>query len=229
MKTLMHVFLIISVIKMSNSSTPQKSPFKSSPKLTPLINCKRQEYLHWDDYFMATAVLSSQRSKDPVTQVGAVIVNEDNRIVAIGYNGFPSRCEDDEFPWYKASEIQDLLDEDQHLDPMNDKKMFVVHAEANAILNKNCANLKSTRLYTTLFPCNECAKLIVQSGISEVFYISDKYADKPIYRASRLMFAKARIDCKRYIPKQKKIVIDFDRILNEDVNLTQEMENIKLQ
>ncbi|XP_013115212.1 probable deoxycytidylate deaminase [Stomoxys calcitrans] len=214
---------------MTTNGLESKSSTHSSPgQLIPLMNCKRQDYLHWDDYFMATAVLSSQRSKDPVTQVGAVIVNEDNRIVAIGYNGFPSRCEDDEFPWYKLSEIEDQLDKDQQLDPMNDKKMFVVHAEANAILNKNCANLKNTRLYTTLFPCNECAKLIVQSGISKVFYISDKYADKPIYRASRLMFGKARIECERYVPKQKKIVIDFDRILNEDLNLTQEIENFRL-
>ncbi|XP_061393990.1 probable deoxycytidylate deaminase [Musca vetustissima] len=211
-------------------TTSTKSPLK----LTPLINCKRQDYLYWEDYFMATAVLSSQRSKDPVTQVGAVIVNEDNRIVAIGYNGFPSRCEDDEFPWYKASEIEELLEEDQQLDPMQDKKMFVVHAEANAILNKNCANLKGTRIFTTLFPCNECAKLIVQSGITKVYYISDKYADKPIYRASRLMFAKASIECVRYVPRQKKIVIDFERILDEDAaaaktqRLSQEIANIKL-
>uniref|UniRef100_A0A1I8MRB2 Probable deoxycytidylate deaminase n=1 Tax=Musca domestica TaxID=7370 RepID=A0A1I8MRB2_MUSDO len=211
----------------SNGFKSKSSP----PKLTPLINCKRQAYLHWEDYFMATAVLSAQRSKDPVTQVGAVIVNEDNRIVAIGYNGFPSRCEDDEFPWYKASEIEDLLEEDQQLDPMNDKKMFVVHAEANAILNKNCANLKGTRIFTTLFPCNECAKLIVQSGITKVYYISDKYAEKPIYRASRLMFARAGIECIPYVPRQKKIVIDFERILNEDaanLNLSQEMANVKL-
>ncbi|XP_023298700.2 probable deoxycytidylate deaminase [Lucilia cuprina] len=200
------------------------SPISSS-KLTPVINSKRQDYLHWDDYFMATAVLSSQRSKDPVTQVGAVIVNEDNRIVAIGYNGFPKSCEDDEFPWYKANDIKDIVED---FDPINDKKMFVVHAEANAILNKNCANLKNTRLYTTLFPCNECAKLIVQSGITKIYYMSDKYANKPIYRAARLMFSKAKIECQRYIPKKTKIVIDFEQILEVELNLSQEMENIKL-
>lgn len=200
----------------------------SSVKMTPLFNSKRQDYLHWDDYFMATAVLSSQRSKDPVTQVGAVIVNEDNRIVAIGYNGFPSKCEDDEFPWYKMSEVEDLVTGSDVLDPINDKKMFVVHAEANAILNKNCANLKNTRLYTTLFPCNECAKLIVQSGISQVFYMSDKYAEKPIYRASRIMFNKAKVQCSRYIPQKKKIVIDFEQLMDEDSTLAEEIENIKL-
>lgn len=201
------------------------SPTKTPTKLTPLLNSKRQDYLHWDDYFMATAVLSSQRSKDPVTQVGAVIVNEDNRIVAIGYNGFPTHCNDDEFPWYKAADVSDLVED---FDPINDKKMFVVHAEANAILNKNCANLKNTRLYTTLFPCNECAKLIVQSGISKIYYMSDKYAGKPKYRAARLMFAKANIECTRYIPSQNRIVIDFEQILEDDLNLTQELENIKL-
>lgn len=193
--------------------------------MSPILNSKRQDYLQWDDYFMATALLSAQRSKDPVTQVGAVIVNEDNRIVGIGYNGFPSKCEDDDFPWYKASDTKDIVDD---FDPIHDKKMFVVHAEANAILNRNCANLKNTRLYTTLFPCNECTKLIVQSAISKIYYMSDKYADKPKYRASRLMLTKAGIEYCRYKPMQKKIVINFQEIIDDELDLTQEMENVKL-
>lgn len=171
---------------------------------------------------MATAVLSAKRSKDPVTQVGAVIVNEDNRIVAIGYNGLPHKCNDDDFPWYKRKDIEGIVD------PINDKKMFVVHAEANAILNKNSASLKHTRLYTTLFPCNECAKLILQSGITKVCYISDKYAEKPVYRAARLMFDSAKIECVQYVPRASKITIDFNEILEADLNLTQEFENVQL-
>ncbi|XP_020801418.1 probable deoxycytidylate deaminase isoform X2 [Drosophila serrata] len=118
---------------------------------------KRNNYLHWDDYFMATSILSAKRSKDPVTQVGACIVDSQNRIVAIGYNGFPRNCSDDEFPWSKAKKSSD------DYDPLEDKTMYVVHAEANAILNSNGASLTGTRLYTTLFPCNECTKLIIQA------------------------------------------------------------------
>lgn len=165
---------------------------------------KRTSYLNWDDYFMATALLSSKRSKDPSTQVGAVIVDRDNRIVSIGYNGFPRGCDDDEFPWGK---------------PNNDyehKKMYVVHAEANAILNKNSANIKGMKLYTTLFPCNECAKLVVQSGITEIYYLSDKHEKNPAFRASKRMFDAVGIVYKQYLPTQKKITIDFEALISEN-------------
>ncbi|KAH8370033.1 hypothetical protein KR093_001993, partial [Drosophila rubida] len=160
---------------------------------------KRTDYLEWNDYFMATAILSAKRSKDPVTQVGACIVDKQNRIVAIGYNGFPRNCSDDIFPWLKNSS-----------DALENKKLYVVHAEANAILNSNGASLDGTRLYTTLFPCNECTKLIIQSGIQQIFYISDKYADKPIYKASKRMLNAVGIRYQQHIPVKKQIVIDFD-------------------
>ncbi|KAH8327359.1 hypothetical protein KR074_001403 [Drosophila pseudoananassae] len=185
-------------------------------------NLKRINYLHWDDYFMATSLLSAQRSKDPVTQVGACIVDSQNRIVAIGYNGFPRNCNDDEFPWTKAKKGT------EEFNPLEDKKMYVVHAEANAILNSNGARLNGTRLYTTLFPCNECAKLIIQSGISDILYLSDKYAEKPTYRASRRMLDAVGVGHRRHVPKQKQIIINFDDILDEDPNSSLNLNDLHL-
>ncbi|XP_044317633.1 probable deoxycytidylate deaminase [Drosophila rhopaloa] len=164
------------------------------------VSHKRKDYLPWDDYFMATALLSAERSKDPVTQVGACIVDSQNRIVSIGYNGFPRNCSDDEFPWTKSKVF------------LEDKKMYVVHAEANAILNNNGLNLTGTRLYTTLFPCNECAKLIIQVGISHILYLSDKYGAKPKYQASRRMLDAVGVTCTQYRPQRNNIVIDFKKI-----------------
>ncbi|XP_055853750.1 probable deoxycytidylate deaminase [Episyrphus balteatus] len=166
---------------------------------------QRTDYLSWEDYFMATALLTSQRSKDPVTQVGACIVDKDNLILAVGYNGFPRNCNDEEFPWCKDKE-----------NPFNDKKMYVVHAEANAILNKNSANLTGALLYTTLFPCNECTKIIIQSGIKEVIYVSDKHHEKPTYHASKRMLDAVGIKHRRYTPTKKKIVLDFDLFAGEE-------------
>ncbi|BFF98325.1 probable deoxycytidylate deaminase [Drosophila madeirensis] len=177
------------------------SPDKAVPEAA---SSKRQDYLHWDDYFMATSLLSAKRSKDPVTQVGACIVDQQKRIVAIGYNGFPRNCSDDEFPWSKCP------------DSLEDKKLYVVHAEANAILNSNGASLVDTTLYTTLFPCNECTKLIIQSGIKQVFYMSDKYAHKKTYRASRRMLNAVGVVCTRHVPAKKQIVIDFDAFLQDE-------------
>ena len=126
---------------------------------------KRQDYISWDEYFMGVALLSAKRSKDPSTQVGACIVNDKNKIVGAGYNGLPIGCSDDEFPWDKQGSFLDT------------KYPFVCHAELNAILNNIGMDLKGCRIYTALFPCNECSKAIIQSGISEVIYLSDKYAD----------------------------------------------------
>lgn len=136
---------------------------------------KRTDYIHWDEYFMGVAKLSAMRSKDPDTQVGACIVNRKNRIVGIGYNGFPVGIEDDAFPWDKT---------DSWLDS---KYPYVVHAEQNAILNAT-EPLDGATLYVTLFPCNECAKVILQSGITEVVYLEDKYHDRDVFVASRRMF-----------------------------------------
>jgi dCMP deaminase len=142
---------------------------------------KRENYISWDQYFMGVALLSAQRSKDPATQVGACIVNDKKRIVGIGYNGFPIGVEDDYFPWDKNGEW------------INSKYPYVVHAEPNAILNST-VSLENASLYVTLFPCNECAKLIIQSGIKEVVYLVDKYHDKDMFVASRRMFDAAGVE-----------------------------------
>lgn len=126
---------------------------------------KRVEYLTWDDYFMSVAYLSAQRSKDPNKQVGACIVSRSHVILGIGYNGFPRGCSDESLSWARESESQD---------PLETKYPYVCHAEMNAILNKNTSSLEGSRLYVTMFPCNECAKLIIQAGIVEVIYGEDK-------------------------------------------------------
>lgn len=157
--------------------------------------------LEWEEYFMGVAMLAAQRSKDPATQVGACIVNSEKNIVAIGYNGFPQNCSDDVFPWKKTSK-----------DPLENKYMYVCHAEVNAILNKNSIDVKGCDLYVALFPCNECAKIIIQSRIKEVVYLSDKYAEKPQTIASKKMFDAAGIRYRQFTPKHEKIVIDFSKI-----------------
>ncbi|DBA04601.1 TPA: hypothetical protein N0F65_012184 [Lagenidium giganteum] len=144
--------------------TQVKSPV-SSPPCAPVVR-KREDYLTWDDYFMSVAFLSAMRSKDPSTQVGACIVSPDNKIVGIGYNGFPNGCGDDNLPWARESSTGSALDT---------KYPYVCHAEMNAILNKNAADVRGCTIYVALFPCNECAKLIIQSGIARVMYCSDKY------------------------------------------------------
>jgi dCMP deaminase len=146
---------------------------------------KRSNYISWDEYFMGIALLSAQRSKDPSTQVGACIVNKRNKIVGAGYNGLPAGCNDDEFPWHREGDI------------LETKYPYVCHAELNAILNNIGIDLHGCRLYTTLFPCNECAKAIVQSGITEVVYLSDKYAGSNEHIASRKMLDSAAINCRK--------------------------------
>jgi dCMP deaminase len=130
---------------------------------------KREDYLSWDDYFMGVAFLSAMRSKDPSTQVGACIVSPEKKILGIGYNGFPWGCSDEELPWERKGSF------------LETKYAYVCHAELNAILNKNQSDIKGATLYVALFPCNECAKLIIQSGIKEVVYIGDKYHDQDIW------------------------------------------------
>lgn len=164
-------------------------------------NRKRDDFINWEEYFMATAFLAAKRSKDPVTQVGACIVNPEKKIVGVGYNGFPIGCDDDKFPWSKDTD-----------NPLLSKYMYVCHAEMNAILNKNCSDVKGCTLYVGLFPCNECAKIIIQSGIKEVVYISDKHKDKNHTKASKIMFDAVGIPYRQFVPKQKQIVIDFTEI-----------------
>jgi len=144
------------------------------------MNQKRNDYISWDRYFMGVAMLSALRSKDPNTQVGACIVNKKNRIVGIGYNGFPFGCDDDHFPWGNDEEF------------LNSKYPYVVHAEANAILNAN-ASVDECTIYVSLFPCHECAKLIIQSGIKEIVYLSDKYNNTDSDIASKKMLNAADV------------------------------------
>ena len=150
---------------------------------------KREDYITWDEYFMGVAELSALRSKDPSTQVGACIVSQVNKTLSMGYNGFPKGCSDDEFPWDKAHE-QD--------DPYNAKYFYTTHSELNAILNYRGGSLEGSKLYVTLFPCNECAKAIIQSGIKTLIYGSDKYADTPAVRASKRMLNAAGVRYYQY-------------------------------
>ena len=154
---------------------------------------KRTDYLTWDEYFMGIAELSAQRSKDPSTQVGACIVSQDNKILSVGYKGMPRACSDDEFPW------------DRQGGNLETKYFFVCHAELNAILNFRGGTLEGSRIYTTLFPCNECAKAIIQSGVSEIIYKSNKYADSDSVVASTLMFKAAGIKMTEYKMGNKEI------------------------
>lgn len=146
---------------------------------------------------MSIAMLSAMRSKDPSTQVGACIVNSEKRILSMGYNGMPKHCSDDEFPW------------DRDGSPLTSKYLFVCHAELNAILNCNSGSVKGCTVYSTLFPCNECAKAIIQSGIAEVVYMSDKYSESDSVLASKRMFDTAGVKYRLYTPTGKKINLEL--------------------
>jgi dCMP deaminase len=158
---------------------------------------KRTDYLSWDEYFMGVSLLSAQRSKDPNTQVGACIVNNNNKIVGIGYNGFPTGCSDDELPWEREGEFLDV------------KYPYVCHAELNAILNSHTNDLTGCRLYVALFPCNECAKSIIQSGIREVVYLFDKYAHTDEVKAAKRLFQMAGVRCRQLKVNKRSIVVHF--------------------
>jgi dCMP deaminase len=147
---------------------------------------------------MGVALLSGKRSKDPSTQVGACIVNTQNKIVGVGYNGLPIGISDDEFPWQKQGEFLDT------------KYPYVCHAELNAILNNIGISLHGCKIYTALFPCNECTKAIIQSGIGEVIYLSDKYATQDSFIASKKMLEKAGIMMRKMEAQQKHITLSFD-------------------
>ena len=159
---------------------------------------KRTDYISWDEYFMGIAMLAARRSKDPNTQVGACIVSQDNIIISTGYNGMPKGCSDDEFPWERAGENDAAT-----------KYPYVVHAELNAILNASGRDLRGSRIYVALFPCNECAKSIIQSGIQEVVYLSDKYADTMMTLVSKRMLDAAGVKYTRLHPKIQELTLDF--------------------
>jgi len=161
-----------------------------------LLNLQRKDYLDWDEYFMAIAKLSAMRSKDPNTQVGACVVSEDNRILSIGYNGTPNGFCDDCFPWKREGK------------PTETKYLYVVHAERNAILNYrgNTKDLENARIYVDLFPCNECAKEIIQSGIKEVIYLSDKYANSTETIVSKTLFDTCGVSYRQLNKEHQKVL-----------------------
>ncbi len=158
---------------------------------------KRTGYISWDEYFMGVALLSAKRSKDPSTQVGACIVNEKNKIVGAGYNGLPIGCDDDDFPWAKQGEFLDT------------KYPYICHAELNAILNNIGMDLKGCKIYTALFPCNECSKAIIQSRISEVIYLSDKYEGNDIFKASKKMLETAGVKFRKVQVKISSLTLSY--------------------
>lgn len=146
-------------------------------------NLERKDAMSWDAAFMAISMIIEKRSKDPSTQVGACIVGSDNRIISLGYNGTPNGYDDKEFPWGRDG------------DALDTKYLYVIHAERNAILNYrgNKKDFEGSKLYVSLFPCNECAKEIIQSGIKEVVYWHDKYKDSDEVKASKRMFDKCNV------------------------------------
>lgn len=157
---------------------------------------KREDYISWDEYFMGVAKLSAMRSKDPNTQVGACIVSQDNKILSMGYNGFPLGCSDDEFPWDREGE------------GIESKYLYTTHSELNAILNYRGGSLEGATLYVTLFPCNECAKAIIQAGIRQLVYDDNKYADSVAVMASKRMLNAAGVKLRRYARKGRNIAFE---------------------
>lgn len=161
---------------------------------------KRNGYISWDEYFMGVALLAAERSKDPSTQVGACIVDGDKTILSTGYNGFPKGCQDDEYPWNRDESAGET------------KYPYVVHAELNAILNSQGKSLKGATIYVGLFPCNECTKAIIQSGIKEVIYLSDKYATTPATLASKKMLASSGVKTRQLKPTKAQLVLNFEAV-----------------
>ena len=159
---------------------------------------KRTDYINWDEYFMGIAMLAARRSKDPNTQVGACIVSKDNIIISTGYNGMPKGCSDDVFPWDRKGETE-----------AETKYPYVVHAELNAILNASGRDLRGSRIYVALFPCNECAKAIIQCGIKEVIYLSDKYHDTMLNLVSKRMLSAAGVKFTQMQTTVESITLDF--------------------
>ena len=163
------------------------------------MTAKRTDYISWEEYFMAVAQLSARRSKDPNTQVGACIVNKNKRIIGIGYNGFPTGCSDDELPWSREGNLLDT------------KYPYVCHAEMNAITNAaNKPDLDGGTMYVSLFPCNECAKLIVQVGLKEVVYLQDTYHDMDIFIAARKIFELAGVNCRQLEPATTTLTLTLE-------------------
>ena len=157
---------------------------------------KRKDYISWDEYFMGVAELSAMRSKDPHTQVGCCIVSPDHKILSMGYNGFPRGCSDDDFPWKREGP------------PLENKYFYTTHSELNAILNYRGGSLEGSSLYVTLIPCNECAQAIIQAGIKEIVYDSDKYENEPSTIASKKMLSSAGVEFRKYKRSNRELIIE---------------------
>nr|XP_027086058.1 deoxycytidylate deaminase isoform X1 [Coffea arabica] len=192
------------VFNSSSNGSDESREIKAQP-LNPFDPSRRKGYLSWDDYFMAIAFLSAERSKDPNRQVGACLVSQNGIILGIGYNGFPRGCSDDMLPWSKKS---------KNGNPLETKYPYVCHAEVNAILNTNHASAAGQKLYVTMFPCNECAKIIIQSGVSEVIYFVEKRLDnsQTTYVASQKLLSMAGVKIRRHQPQMNQILIKFQEL-----------------
>lgn len=162
---------------------------------------KRKDYISWDEYFMGVALLSSMRSKDPSTQVGACVASQENKVVTMGYNGMPVGISDDIMPWGREGK-----------DELDNKYLYVCHAEFNAILNSR-GSVRDCKIYVTLFPCNECAKAIIQSGIKEVIYMDDKYDGALNNLASKRLFNLAGVKYRKYEGRKLDILLkDYEKV-----------------
>lgn len=157
---------------------------------------KREDYISWEECFMAVALTAARRSKDPNTQVGACIVNDKKRIIGVGYNGFPNGCSDDALPWEKDGDFLDT------------KYPYVCHAEKNAIFNAS-GSLEGATIYVTLFPCNVCAQDIIQSGIKKIVYLNDKYHDRDFTVAARRLFDLAGVTYVEFSPRRAHLTVNF--------------------
>lgn len=167
---------------------------------TALESGMRKDHLGKDKYYMAIALLSAERSKDPDTQVGACIVNNDDRIVGIGYNGTPNNLPDENMPWRDGGGGN----------PLKDKNLYECHGELNAIVNKYAADVRGCRMYVTIFPCNECAKIIVQSGITKVIFLEDPKPEDVKTEASKIIFRMADVKFEKLkIHDDKPITLKF--------------------
>lgn len=175
---------------LEEAADDKSSELRAVQLLGEDVVAPRDEALSWEDYFMGVAFLTAMRSKDPSTQVGACIVNDLKRIIGIGYNGFPTGCPNEALPWRKSSAAG----------PLETKYPYVVHAELNAVMNKNSESCRDCTIYTTLFPCNECAKVIIQAGIRRVVFASDKHNAKESSQAARRLFALAGVELCWYRP-----------------------------
>jgi len=151
--------------------------------------------ISWDEYFMGIALITAKRSKDPSSQVGAVIVDDDHKVVSIGYNGMPRHIDDNDLSWNKN-------------EGLDNKYLYVCHAEFNAILNsRNGSSVQGCTIYVTLFPCNDCAKAMIQTGIKHVIYLSDKYADRIETQASKKLLSLAGITFEEYKGRFKEVIL----------------------